>query len=92
MIYICPFHTKLSKDSIKKIKKRARAFFFGVKVKTLELPKTDISQFNPMEGPNNTIYYDAAKMNLYFAKHIPKNTYSVAILTNLLIYNGDNPV
>jgi hypothetical protein len=30
-------------------------------------------------------------MNTYFAKNLPKNTYSVAILTNLLIYNGDNP-
>ena len=30
-------------------------------------------------------------MNTYFAKHLPKNTYSVAILTNLLIYNGSNP-
>lgn len=30
-------------------------------------------------------------MNNYFAKHLPKNTYSVAILTNLTIYNGANP-
>lgn len=30
-------------------------------------------------------------MNAYFSKHLPKNTYSIAILTNLLIYNGDNP-
>ena len=31
-------------------------------------------------------------MNVYFSKHLPKNCYSIAILTNLLIYNGDNPV
>ena len=36
-------------------------------------------------------YYDASKLNTHFAKHLPKNTYSVAILTNLLIYNGENP-
>jgi len=30
-------------------------------------------------------------MNEYFAKRLPKNTYSIAVLTNLLIYNGDNP-
>jgi len=30
-------------------------------------------------------------MNTYFAKHLPKNTYSIAILTNLPIYNGSNP-
>ena len=44
-----------------------------------------------MIGGNGEKYYDAAKLNSYFAKHLPKNTYSVAILTNLLIYNGDNP-
>ena len=37
------------------------------------------------------MYYDAAKMNVYIAKHLPKNTYSMAIITNLLIYNGDRP-
>jgi hypothetical protein len=30
-------------------------------------------------------------MNQHFAKHLPKHAYSVAILTNLNIYNGDNP-
>jgi len=28
-------------------------------------------------------------MNTYFKKILPKNTYSIAIVTNLLIYNGD---
>lgn len=44
-----------------------------------------------MEGPNGEKYYDASKINQYFTKHLPKNTYSVAILSNLLIYNGSNP-
>ena len=45
-----------------------------------------------MESENGEIYYDAAKMNVYFSKKLPKKCYSIAILTNLLIYNGDNPV
>ena len=45
-----------------------------------------------MEGPNGDSYYDAAKINTYLAKHLPKNTYSIAVVTNLLIYNGDRPV
>jgi hypothetical protein len=28
-------------------------------------------------------------MNTYFTKIIPKNAFSVAVITNLLIYNGD---
>lgn len=31
-------------------------------------------------------------MNVYFSKNLPKKCYSIAILTDLLIYNGDNPV
>lgn len=30
-------------------------------------------------------------MNVHFSKHLPKKCYSIAILTDLLIYNGDNP-
>jgi hypothetical protein len=30
-------------------------------------------------------------MNAYFAKNLPKNAYCIAIITNLLIYNGKNP-
>lgn len=37
-------------------------------------------------------YYDAALMNVHFSKNLPKKCYSIAILTDLLIYNGDNPV
>lgn len=29
-------------------------------------------------------------MNQYFKNNLPKNAYSMAIITNLLIYNGDN--
>ena len=28
-------------------------------------------------------------MNTYFKKLLPKNAFSVAVVTNLLIYNGD---
>ncbi len=45
-----------------------------------------------MVSQNGEKYYDAAKMNTYFAKHLPKNTYSIAIITNLCIYNSSNPV
>ena len=45
-----------------------------------------------MEAPGGYTYYNGVKINEYFAKHLPKNTYSIAILTNLLIYNGDNPL
>ncbi len=31
-------------------------------------------------------------MNQYFKNQIPKDAYSMAIITNLLIYNGDNPI
>ena len=89
IIYICPFHCKLSKDTIKRIKDQAKKFFFGVKVKLFDLPKVNLSQFDPMEGPNGEQYYDAAKMNDYFAKHLPKNTFSLCVITNLLIYNGN---
>lgn len=74
------------------MKKKARAFFFGVKVKFYEFAKVNLEQFDPMESANGEKYYDAAKMNTYFAKHLPKNTYSIAIITNLCIYNSSNPV
>ena len=54
--------------------------------------KVDLEQFDPMESENGEKYYDGAKMNFYFTKYLPKKCYSIAILTNLLIYNGDNPV
>ena len=45
--------TNLSTNAIKRIKKRAKAFFFGAKVKIFEFPKKpDLTQFDPMEGPN----------------------------------------
>lgn len=76
---------------MKRIKKKAKAFFYGVKVKFHDFGKVDLAKFDVMESQTGEKYYDAAKLNTYFAKHLPKNTYSVAILTNLLIYNGDNP-
>ena len=91
IIYIATFYSKISEGTIKRIKKRAKAFFHGIKIKLHEFAKTDLSKFDPMQGPNGEVYYNAAIMNIYFAKNLPKNSYSVAILTNLLIYNGDNP-
>ena len=38
------------------------------------------------------MYYNGVRVNEYFSKHLPKNTYSIAIVTNLLIYNGNNPI
>lgn len=51
----------------------------------------NLDQFDPMKSENGESYYDAAKMNFYFTKKLPKNCYSIHIITNLLIYNGDNP-
>jgi hypothetical protein len=42
----------LTKDTIKRIRRKAKSFFFGVKVKLFELPKADLSKFDPLEGPN----------------------------------------
>jgi hypothetical protein len=49
-----------------------------------------LNKFNPLKSAQDDTYYDAALMNTYFAKHLPKKCYSIAILTDLLIYNGDN--
>jgi hypothetical protein len=49
----------------------------------------DLAQFGERVSEDGFKYYDAAKMNTYFKKLLPKGTYSVAIITDLLIYNGD---
>lgn len=54
--------------------------------------KIDLSQFRPMVSEKGDTYYDAAMINTYFAKNLPKKCYSIAVITDLLIYNGDNPV
>lgn len=93
IIYIATFKCKLSEESILLFKKRVKAFFHGAKVKVHKFHlKVDLEQFDPMESENGEKYYDGAKMNFYFTKHLPKKCYSIAILTNLLIYNGDNPI
>ena len=68
-----------------------KSFFLGAKVKLFDLPQPHLSLFEPLEGPEGVKYYNGVKINEYFAKQLPKNTYSIAIITNLLIYNGDNP-
>ena len=45
--------------------------------------------FNPIEGPNNTLFYDSGKINEYFSKHIPKDSYAFAVITNLLLYHSN---
>jgi hypothetical protein len=44
-----------------------------------------------MQSDKGNIYYDGTKFNTYFAKKLPPKCYSIAILTDLLIYNGNNP-
>lgn len=91
IIYVSTFYSKITSETFKRIKRTVKAFFFGVKVKVYNLPKVDLEQFEPLKGARGETYYNAAKMNTYFAKQLPKNTYAIAILTNLFIYNGDNP-
>ncbi len=50
-----------------------------------------MNQFDPMTSENGQTYYDGAKLNFYYSKHLPKKAYSIAVITSLLIYNGDNP-
>ena len=45
-----------------------------------------------MVSEKGDTYYDSAMINTYFAKNLPKKSYSIAVITDLLIYNGDNPV
>ena len=53
--------------------------------------KIDLKSFDEMISENGESYYDGAKLNFYFSKHLPKKTFSIAVITSLLIYNGDNP-
>ena len=90
-IYIATFCCKISKEVMRRVRKQVKGFFHGVKVKFWEFNKANLEQFDPMLSENEENYYDAAKINQYFQKHLPKKAYSIAVITSLLIYNGDNP-
>lgn len=51
-IYIATFHCSLSKDALKRIRKCAKAFFWGVKIKLHEFSKCDLSKFAPVQSIN----------------------------------------
>lgn len=63
MLYIGIFNCVVGKENMSKIKKAAKAFFWGVKVKFYDFGKTNLQQFHPIQSEQGETYYDAAKMN-----------------------------
>ena len=48
IIYIATFYSNITETTLKRIKKKAKAFFYGVKIKFHDFGKTDLEKFEPM--------------------------------------------
>jgi hypothetical protein len=48
IIYIATFYSNITEETMKRIKKKAKAFFYGVKVKFHDFGKVDLNKFEVM--------------------------------------------
>jgi hypothetical protein len=59
-------------------------------VKVHHFSKTDLDRFDRLSSQFREKYYNAGKLNNYFARRLPKDAFAIAVVTNLLLYNAGN--